>query len=238
MNEAPPDYDLRAGLPLVGTFVTLSEVTEADIPALYTAYGLPASTAVFKYLPGGPPSSFEDFHRFIASKIGLKTLCFLAVRADPKHLSYGSYPEPDATTASHAHNVPLGILPLYMTDQINGCLEVGAILGPQLQRTPASTEANYLNLKHAFETLGAHRVAWKFLARNEKSRGAAKRMGFVKEGLVREDRRWEGERVGLELWGMVKGEWEGAVKRGFETWLDRGNFWEDGKQKRSLEECR
>lgn len=65
-------------------------------------------------------------------------------------------------------------------------LEIGwTWLGQQFQRTPVNTETKYLLLRHAFETLGAHRVELKTDLRNTRSQNAIARIGGVKEGVFR-----------------------------------------------------
>ena len=58
-------------------------------------------------------------------------------------------------------------------------------LGRAWQRTAANTEAKYLMLRHAFETLGCVRVELKTDALNERSRAAIRRIGAREEGTLR-----------------------------------------------------
>jgi RimJ/RimL family protein N-acetyltransferase len=53
------------------------------------------------------------------------------------------------------------------------------------QRTAMNTEAKYLLLKHAFETLGCMRVELKTDSLNERSRAAILRIGAREEGIFR-----------------------------------------------------
>lgn len=53
------------------------------------------------------------------------------------------------------------------------------------QRTAVNTEAKYLLLRHAFETLGCIRVQFKTDLRNERSQRALERIGGVREGILR-----------------------------------------------------
>ena len=53
------------------------------------------------------------------------------------------------------------------------------------QRSAVNTEAKLLLLRHAFETLGCHRVELKTDARNERSRRAILRLGATEEGRLR-----------------------------------------------------
>lgn len=59
-------------------------------------------------------------------------------------------------------------------------------VGRPWQRTAANTEAKYLMLRHAFETLGCIRVELKTDALNERSRRAILRIGAKEEGLLRQ----------------------------------------------------
>lgn len=58
-------------------------------------------------------------------------------------------------------------------------------LGRSWQRTAVNTEAKYLLLRHAFETLGCIRVELKTDALNERSRTAIRRVGAREEGTLR-----------------------------------------------------
>jgi RimJ/RimL family protein N-acetyltransferase len=65
-------------------------------------------------------------------------------------------------------------------------LEIGwTWITPSHQRTIVNTEAKYLLLIHAFETLGAIRVEFKTDALNQKSRKALARIGAIEEGTLR-----------------------------------------------------
>ncbi len=65
-------------------------------------------------------------------------------------------------------------------------LEIGGTwYGVEFQRTRVNTEAKYLLLKHAFETLDAIRVQFKADARNERSLLAIERLGAQREGILR-----------------------------------------------------
>lgn len=65
-------------------------------------------------------------------------------------------------------------------------LEIGATwLTPASQRSGANTEAKYLLLQHAFETIGIMRVVFKTEVTNLQSRQAILRIGGVEEGVFR-----------------------------------------------------
>lgn len=58
-------------------------------------------------------------------------------------------------------------------------------LAREWQRTGVNTEAKYLMLRHAFETLGCIRVELKTDVLNERSRAAILRLGAREEGVLR-----------------------------------------------------
>jgi len=71
-------------------------------------------------------------------------------------------------------------------DRTHHRVEIGwTWVAPAWQRTGVNTEAKYLLLKHAFETLGCMRVELKTDSLNEKSRAAILRIGGREEGTFR-----------------------------------------------------
>jgi RimJ/RimL family protein N-acetyltransferase len=65
-------------------------------------------------------------------------------------------------------------------------LEIGwTWITPAWQRSFVNTEAKYLMLRHAFETLGYNRVEFKTSHLNHRSQNALKRLGAVEEGTFR-----------------------------------------------------
>ena len=71
-------------------------------------------------------------------------------------------------------------------DRVNHHMEIGwTWIARDYQRTYVNTEAKYLMLSHAFETLGCLRVEFKTDSLNEKSRRAILRIGAKEEGTFR-----------------------------------------------------
>ena len=71
-------------------------------------------------------------------------------------------------------------------DRTHHRVEIGwTWLARESQRTAMNTEAKYLLLRHAFETLGCLRVELKTDSLNEKSRAAILRIGAQEEGVFR-----------------------------------------------------
>ena len=114
-------------------------------------------------------------------------------------------------------------------------IEIGIILSPLLHRSTASTEVSHLLLHHGF-SLGYRRVEWRCNERNEASKRAAERLGFVKEGVLRRQQVVKGRGRDTAVYGMLGAEW-GFVRGALEKWLHKGNF-EGGRQQRKLEDFR
>ena len=89
-------------------------------------------------------------------------------------------------TVSKSTGRPVGSTRFGSIDRPNRRLEIGwTWVGREWQRTPVNTEAKYLMLRHAFETLGAIRVEFKTDSLNERSRRALLRIGAREEGTLR-----------------------------------------------------
>jgi RimJ/RimL family protein N-acetyltransferase len=74
--------------------------------------------------------------------------------------------------------------------QANQSVEIGwTWYHPDVWRTMVNTECKFLLLKHAFEEWNLTRVQLKTDGRNLRSQQAISRLGAVKEGILRKDRR-------------------------------------------------
>jgi RimJ/RimL family protein N-acetyltransferase len=101
-------------------------------------------------------------------------------------------------------------------------IEIGwTWIAPRWQRTAVNTEAKYLMLRHAFETMGARRVELKTSTLNTRSRQAMLRIGATEEGVLRQHMiRPDGSSrdsvyfsvIDIE-WPAVKARLEGMMKR-------------------------
>ena len=92
---------------------------------------------------------------------------------------------PFATIALESGRV-IGCTRFGNIDPLNRHVEIGwTWVGVPWQRTAVNTEAKYLMLRHAFETLGCIRVEFKTDSINERSRRALLRIGAKEEGTLR-----------------------------------------------------
>ena len=108
-------------------------------------------------------------------------------------------------------------------DRVNRRVEIGwTWLGLQWQRTAANTEAKFLMLRHAFETLGCLRVEFKTDSLNEKSRHAIMRIGAKEEGIFRNHMITHTGRIRHSVYySIIEWEWP-TVKTRLEEKLARG----------------
>jgi RimJ/RimL family protein N-acetyltransferase len=89
---------------------------------------------------------------------------------------------PFATVEKSSGRV-VGCTRMFDIDRDNRTLEIGYTwVAPPWQRTVINTDAKYVMLKHAFETLGCIRVQLKTDSLNDKSRNAMLRIGAKEEG--------------------------------------------------------
>ena len=94
-------------------------------------------------------------------------------------------------------------------------LEIGwTWLAPSRWRTAANTEAKLLQLRHAFDELGAGRVGLKTDARNLRSQAAIERIGGVREGTLRRHIRMpDGFIRDSVSYSILREEWPGVRQR-------------------------
>jgi RimJ/RimL family protein N-acetyltransferase len=107
-------------------------------------------------------------------------------------------------------------------DLANRRLEIGATwIAAPWRRTAVNTEAKYLMLRHAFETLGCIRVELKTDSLNQRSRNAIRRIGATEEGTLRQHMiTWSGRLRDSVYFSILDSEWP-RVKQELEHKLAR-----------------
>jgi N-acetyltransferase len=106
-------------------------------------------------------------------------------------------------------------------DRTHHRVEIGwTWVAREWQRTAINTEAKYLLLKHAFESLGCMRVELKTDSLNEKSRAAILRIGAKEEGIFRNHMITASGRIrNTVYYSVIDSEWP-AVKARLEARLN------------------
>ena len=106
-------------------------------------------------------------------------------------------------------------------DRTHHRMEIGwTWVAREWQRTAVNTEAKYLLLKHAFETLGCMRVELKADSLNERSRAAILRIGAREEGIFRNHMITASGRIRHSVYSsIIDSEWP-AVRARLESKLN------------------
>ncbi len=107
-------------------------------------------------------------------------------------------------------------------ERLHRRVEIGwTWIGRDWQRSAINTEAKYLLLRHAFESLGCRRVELKTDSLNAKSRAAILRIGAQQEGIFRNHMSTASGRVRNTVYfSVIDSEWP-EVKAGLERKLAR-----------------
>ncbi|MFM7323104.1 MAG: GNAT family N-acetyltransferase [Armatimonadota bacterium] len=117
--------------------------------------------------------------------------------------------EPDAVAwaIADATDMLVGTVALHRMDPANERAEVGYMLAPSLWGRGFASEAVGLVLSHAFGPLGLRRIEADTDPRNTASIRLLERLGFQREGLLRERWRVADEISDTALYGLLAREW-------------------------------
>lgn len=215
--EVPPSCKGPERRPLEGPRVVLEPFeAERHSEGLYSAsHQDQEAKRVWTFLPDGP---FEQLGSF--------TQWAMRMTMEPDRLVY-------AIRDKKADR--LGGMAMYLDIRAtHGSIEIGYIwFAPFLQRSPQATEALFLMLRHAFDTLLYRRMQWRCNALNEKSRAAAVRLGFTLEGIFYQHMVVKGCNRDTAWYSILDHEWP-RLRRNFEYWLAPTNFDDHGRQISSL----
>ncbi|MAE89950.1 GNAT family N-acetyltransferase [bacterium] len=193
-----------------GRYVRLEPLTVAHAPGLFEAFAEDSTGRGWTYLPRGPFADLADATDWATGAEASEDPLYFAICT------------PDGQ--------PVGFCSYLRIDPANGAIEVGFIhMSPRLQKTAGATEAMYLMMARAFDTLGYRRYEWKCDALNMPSRRAAQRLGFQYEGTFRQATIVKGRNRDTAWFSVLDREWP-ALKARFEHWLAPENFDEDGRQ--------
>jgi len=198
---------------LEGRYARLEPVAPAHAAGLLAAS---AAAKSFDYLFDVPPQGAQDILAWIARNAAAEDLMVHAV-------------VDKATGVAGGRQSYMRITPEH------GVIEIGNILwGPAIRRTRVATEALYLAAKHVFEDLGYRRFEWKCNDLNEPSKAAAKRFGFVFEGVFRQHMWVKGANRDTAWFAMLDRDWP-RLRAAYARWLDPANFDAAGRQRAKLE---
>ncbi len=151
---------------LAGSHVRLEPLTLGDYDRLSA---IAFDDDLWRWIPS-PMKVPEDLHRYIAAALRL--------REEGTAIPF--------VTVSIRDGATVGSTRFANIDSENRRVEIGwTWIARPWQRTVINTEAKYLMLRYAFETLGCIRVELKTDAVNTRSRVAMVRIGATEEGTLR-----------------------------------------------------
>lgn len=188
-TDPPTATNPSAGIPrLHGSRVALRGFREEDLDDFYGVHSDPAVMRYWSFPVWTDISQATDY--FASARSG----------CDPGHLLCW------ATTLADTDRL-IGGVTLFAINQAQQRAEIGYVLGSAHWGLGYAQEALSLVLDFAFETLGLRRIEADIDPRNASSCQLAERMGFVREGLLRE--RWQvaGEVCDTALYGLLARDW-------------------------------
>ncbi len=215
--EQLPSARIPARAPLHGNYVELVPQDAAQHATDLYAAGHESDHAleIWDYLAYGPWKSVEDYNTTLRAQSASFDTIFYAIR-------------PLDSERFEGQSSFLDINPLM------GVIEIGHIwFGPRLAQTRAGTEALYLMIRHAMDDLGYRRMHWRCNSLNEKSRQAARRLGFRFEGVFYNHMIFKGKNRDTAWYSILDDEWP-EVRGILEAWLDEANFDQNGVPQTSL----
>jgi RimJ/RimL family protein N-acetyltransferase len=215
--ESLPSALIPSRAPLRGKYVELvAQDASKHAADLYTAgHESEQALKIWDYLAYGPWASVEEYTATMRGQSATFDTIFYAIR-------------PLDSDRFEGQSSYLDINPQM------GVIEIGHIwFGPRLTQTRAGTEALYLMIRHVMDDLGYRRIHWRCNSLNEKSRQAARRLGFRFEGVFYNHMIFKGKNRDTAWYSILDDEWP-EVRGALESWLADDNFDAAGKPKTSL----
>jgi len=181
--------DWREQLPvLTGAGVELRELRTADAPALLA---LLTTEEVTRFI-SPPPTTVEGFERFIAwagrERQAGRYVCFAVV------------PEGFETA--------VGLFQMRQLDPSFGTAEWGFAIGSPFWGTGLFGSCAQLVVDFAFETVGVHRLEARAAVQNGRGNGALRKVGAVREGILRKSFLRRGQYFDQALWAITREDWQ------------------------------
>ncbi len=186
-----PDFDFP---PLQTARLLIRPLTEADTPAFFALFADPVAA---RYLSAPPMTDIaqaaEKLARIMAHYITGDVLQLAVARREDGCL--------------------LGTVTLHQIHRQNRRAELGYMLGSAWWGQGYMHEALVAFVSHAFDAMQFHRLEADIDPRNENSAKSLARLGFTREGLLRE--RWivAGEVSDSAVYGLLAREWQGGAPR-------------------------
>jgi RimJ/RimL family protein N-acetyltransferase len=183
--------DWRQSLPvMVGRQVVLRELRASDAASLCALLN---TEEVARFI-SPPPTTVEGFERFIAWT--------LRQRAAGTYACF-------AVTVQGC-DTAIGIFQIREMERGFGTAEWGFAIGSSFWGTGVFQDSAELVLEFVFRTLGVHRLEARAAVMNDRGIGALRKIGAVKEGILRKSLQRNGEFLDQALYAILDSDWSGS----------------------------
>ena len=191
IGSAPRSGAWRDGLPeLAGSLVTLREFRMEDATSLFTAM---TNGDVTRFI-SPPPNTVDGFERFIAwthrQRAAGQSLAFAIVE--------------------RGSDVAIGLFQVRSLDLDFGTAEWGFAIGSEFWGQGMFMDGAPLVIEFAFDVIGVQRLEARAAVSNTRGQTALKKLGAVREGILRKSFLRYGEFHDQALWALLADEWRDA----------------------------
>ena len=181
------DLPTKAALPLLqGERVQLRAYCDDDADALYAIYSDPVVMRYWSFSPWSERSQADDYLRRDRDYVGDGMLAWAIARREDDEL--------------------VGTVTVLGINRAQGRADIGYALSSAQWGKGIAQEAVRLALAHAFDVLQLRRIEADVDPRNTGSCRLLERLGFTREGLLRERWKVSGELQDSAIYGLLRGE--------------------------------
>ena len=196
--KTQPHNDWRMGLPtLTGTRATLRELRASDAPSLLSAL---SDEQVTQFI-SPPPPTLDGLERFIAwtdrQRAAGQSVCFAIV--------------------PRGSDTAIGLFQLRSLDSGFGVAEWGFVMASDFWGDGLFGDGARLIIDFAIDVIGSRRLEARVAVRNTRGNIALRKLGAVREGLLRKSFLRNGEFFDQSLWTILAEEW----RAGTLSWYSR-----------------
>ena len=196
--KTQPHNDWRMGLPtLTGTRATLRELRASDAPSLFSAL---SDDRVTRFI-SPPPPTLDGLERFIAwtarQRAAGQSVCFAIV--------------------PRGSDTAIGVFQLRSLDSGFGVAEWGFVMASDFWGDGLFGDGARLIIDFAIDVIGSRRLEARVAVSNTRGNIALRKLGAVREGLLRKSFLRNGEFFDQSLWTILAEEW----RAGTLSWYSR-----------------
>jgi [ribosomal protein S5]-alanine N-acetyltransferase len=188
-TEKTKTSDWKLALPvLAGSAVTLRELRISDATSLLAML---TTEEVARFI-SPPPTTVEGFERFIAwthrERAAGNYACFAVV--------------------PHGMDTAVGIFQVRQLEPGFGTAEWGFAIGSAFWGTGVFIDGARMVIDFAFDAIGTHRLEARAAILNGRGNGALRKIGAIREGVLRKSFLRNGELLDQALWTILGEDWK------------------------------